>query len=205
MSKLFVIAAPSGTGKTSLIKALLAQEINNLKLGISFTTRKKRANEREGKDYFFIEKKKFKTMLEKALFLEHAEVYENLYGTSKEWVDSQMNLGKDLILELDYQGALQVKNIYKNAVLVFILPPSFYALKKRLKDRDLDSNESIEKRLSEAKKEINYSHNFDHIIVNDNFKESLEDLIDIISLKNIQKKERMLSAKKTLKLLMEDS
>ncbi|MDG2060770.1 MAG: guanylate kinase [SAR86 cluster bacterium] len=205
MSKLFVIAAPSGTGKTSLIKALLAQEINNLKLGISFTTRKKRLNEREGKDYFFIEKKKFTTMLEKALFLEHAEVYENLYGTSKEWVDSQMNLGKDLILELDYQGALQVKNIYKNAVLVFILPPSFYALKKRLKDRDLDSNESIEKRLSEAKKEINYSHNFDHIIVNDNFKESLEDLIDIISLKNIQKKERMLSAKKTLKLLMEDS
>ena len=205
MSKLFVIAAPSGTGKTSLIKALLAQEINNLKLGISFTTRKKRLNEREGKDYFFIEKKKFTTMLEKALFLEHAEVYENLYGTSKEWVDSQMNLGKDLILELDYQGALQVKNIYKDAVLVFILPPSFYALKKRLKDRDLDSNESIEKRLSEAKKEINYSHNFDHIIVNDNFKESLEDLIDIISLKNIQKKERMLSAKKTLKLLMEDS
>ena len=205
MSKLFVIAAPSGTGKTSLIKALLAQEINNLKLGISFTTRKKRLNEREGKDYFFIEKKKFTTMLEKALFLEHAEVYENLYGTSKEWVDSQMNLGKDLILELDYQGALQVKNIYKNAVLVFILPPSFYALKKRLKDRDLDSNESIENRLSEAKKEINYSHNFDHIIVNDNFKESLEDLIDIISLKNIQKKERMLSAKKTLKLLMEDS
>ena len=122
MSKLFVIAAPSGTGKTSLIKALLAQEINNLKLGISFTTRKKRLNEREGKDYFFIEKKKFTTMLEKALFLEHAEVYENLYGTSKEWVDSQMNLGKDLILELDYQGALQVKNIYKNAVLVFILP-----------------------------------------------------------------------------------
>tara|TARA_B110000014_G_scaffold264468_1_gene266454 strand:+ start:21601 stop:22218 length:618 start_codon:yes stop_codon:yes gene_type:complete len=205
MSKLFVIAAPSGTGKTSLIKALLTQEINNLKLGISFTTRKKRANEREGKDYFFIEKKKFKTMLEKALFLEHAEVYENLYGTSKEWVDSQMNLGKDLILELDYQGALQVKNIYKDAVLVFILPPSFYALKTRLKDRNLDSNESIEKRLSEAKKEINYSHNFDHIIVNDNFKESLEDLIDIISRKNIQKKERMLSAKKTLKLLMEDS
>ena len=153
MSKLFVIAAPSGTGKTSLIKALLTQEINNLKLGISFTTRKKRANEREGKDYFFIEKKKFKTMLEKALFLEHAEVYENLYGTSKEWVDSQMNLGKDLILELDYQGALQVKNIYKDAVLVFILPPSFYALKTRLKDRNLDSNESIEKRLSEAKKE----------------------------------------------------
>jgi guanylate kinase len=182
MTKLFVISAPSGTGKTSLIKSLLEDSTSkNLKLGVSCTTRKKRANEIEGVSYFFTNKTDFEEMLSRKKFLEHAEVFGNLYGTPKDWVYEQLEKGKDIVLELDWQGANQVKDAYEEAVTIFILPPSYDSLKQRLDDRNQDSETEIKNRLSQAKLEIQESKNFDQLIVNDNFNLALEDLVTLVN------------------------
>ena len=182
MTKLFVISAPSGTGKTSLIKSLLEDNASeNLQLGVSCTTRKKRAHEIEGVSYFFTNKTDFEEMLSQKKFLEHAEVFGNFYGTPKDWVYEQLEKGKDIVLELDWQGANQVKEAYKEAITIFILPPSYHSLKKRLDDRNQDSETEIKNRLSQAKLEIQESKNFDELIVNDNFNLALEDLVTLVN------------------------
>ena len=181
MAKLIVIAAPSGAGKTSLIQALL-EEAGDLKftLSISYTTREKRVTEKHGESYYFISNKEFKHMIKEKEFLEYADVFGDLKGTSKSWVENKIKKGWKVILELDWQGASQVKNIYPDSETIFILPPSYDDLKIRLNKRGLDKKEAINSRLAEAKEEIKQGQNFDHLIVNDQFKEALTDLKSII-------------------------
>ena len=181
MAKLIVIAAPSGAGKTSLIQALL-EEANDLKfaLSISYTTREKRVTEKHGESYNFISNEEFKHMIKEEEFLEYADVFGDLKGTSKSWVENKIKKGWNVILELDWQGANQVKNIYPDSETIFILPPSYDDLKIRLNKRGLDKKEAINSRLAEAKEEIKQGQNFDHLIVNDQFKEALTDLKSII-------------------------
>ena len=165
MAKLIVIAAPSGAGKTSLINALL-EEAKDLKLtlSISYTTREKRVTEKHGESYFFISNKEFEHMIKEKEFLEYADVFGDLKGTSKSWVENKIKKGWNVILELDWQGASQVKEIYPDSKTIFILPPSYTDLETRLNKRGLDKKEAIDKRLAEAKEEIKQGQYFDHLI-----------------------------------------
>ena len=177
---IFVISSPSGGGKTSLIKKLLEDpRSEGTVLSISHTTRKKRLNEKDGVDYFFTDKKSFEDKIKKNDFLEYATVFDNYYGTSQETVNSLVSQGKTVILELDWQGAKQVKSKIP-CYLIFLLPPSIDDLKKRLIDRNLDESEIIEKRINEAKNEISNSEIYDFLILNDNFEMALQDLKSII-------------------------
>ena len=205
MAKLIVIAAPSGTGKTSLIEALL-KDLTDMKfnLSISYTTRKKRINEKDGESYLFIDKKEFERMLENKDFLEHAEVFGNFYGTSKSWVEELLKEGRNILLELDWQGAVQVKSAYPSAVTIFILPPSYKDLELRLIERDLDKKVVIEKRLAEAKKEIEQGQSFDFLVVNDEFEKALRDLKYIVRQNKELPKERKAIVKSHLQVLLEE-
>ena len=177
---IFVISSPSGGGKTSLIKKLLEDpRSTGTVLSISHTTREKRLNEKDGVDYFFTDKKGFEKKIKNNDFLEHAIVFDNYYGTSKESVNKLVSKGKTVILELDWQGALQVKNKVA-CYLIFLLPPSINDLKKRLIDRNLDEHEIIQKRINEAKNEISNSEIYDFLILNDKFEMALKDLKSII-------------------------
>ena len=205
MAKLIVIAAPSGTGKTSLIEALLKDSMDmKFNLSISYTTRKKRINEKDGESYLFIDKKEFERMLENKDFLEHAEVFGNFYGTSKSWVEELLKEGKNILLELDWQGAVQVKSAYPSAVTIFILPPSYKDLELRLIERDLDKKVVIEKRLAEAKKEIEQGQSFDFLVVNDEFEKALRDLKYIVRQNVALPKERKAIVKSHLQVLLEE-
>ena len=177
---IFVISSPSGGGKTSLIKKLLEDpRSEGTVLSISHTTREKRLNEKDGVDYFFTDKKSFEDKIKKNDFLEYATVFDNYYGTSQETVNTQVSQGKTVILELDWQGAKQVKSKIP-CYLIFLLPPSIDDLKKRLIDRNLDESKIIEKRITEAKNEISNSKIYDFLILNDNFEMALQDLKSII-------------------------
>ena len=177
MGKLFVISAPSGTGKTSLVEAVLKNpSSSNTKLGISCTTRKQRPQEENGVSYFFISKQKFEEKIRDDLFLEYAEVFGNYYGTPKDWVLAMLTKGNDVLLELDTQGALQVQKVFPDAKTIFIIPPSYQELAKRLKERAQDGEDEISRRLKEAKKEVKTGKDFDHVVLNDNFEDSLKDL-----------------------------
>jgi len=177
MGKLFVISAPSGTGKTSLIKAILEDPVaSNTNLGISCTTRKARPKEEDGVSYFFISQMSFMEKVKNNDFLEYAEVFGNFYGTPKDWVLSVLSKKENVLLELDIQGALQVKEAFPEAKTVFIIPPSYEDLTKRLEFRDQDSKIEISKRLKEARNEVDIGKDFDQVIVNDNFDDALEDL-----------------------------
>ena len=177
MGKLFVISAPSGTGKTSLIQAILEDPVaSNTYLGISCTTRKARPKEKDGISYFFISQMSFMEKVKNNDFLEYAEVFGNFYGTPRDWVLSVLSKKENVLLELDIQGALQVKEAFPEAKTVFIIPPSYEDLTKRLEFRDQDSKIEISKRLKEARNEVNIGKDFDQVIVNDNFDDALEDL-----------------------------
>ena len=204
MAKLIVIAAPSGTGKTSLIKALLS-EVKHLKfsLSVSYTTREKRITEKNGESYYFINKEEFELMIKKQEFLEYADVFGDLYGTSRLWVKNKIKNGWNVILELDWQGASQVKGMYPDTETIFILPPSFADLKLRLNERGLDKKKTIEKRLAEAKEEIREGQHFDHLVINDEFEEALSDLKTLILANNKLSKERQLIAKESISRLLE--
>ena len=177
MGKLFVISAPSGTGKTSLIQAILEDPVaSNTYLGISCTTRKARPKEEDGVSYFFISQMSFMEKVKNNDFLEYAEVFGNFYGTPKDWVLSVLSKKENVLLELDIQGALQVKGAFPEAKTVFIIPPSYEDLTKRLEFRDQDSKIEISKRLKEARNEVDIGKDFDQVIVNNDFVEALEDL-----------------------------
>ena len=203
MSTLFVISAPSGAGKTTLIKSLLENSSRNLRLGISCTTRSKRKNEINGESYFFKTKTEFAEMVKNGDLLESAEVFGNLYGTPKKWVQEQLSQDVDIILELDWQGAKQMKENYPDAVLIFILPPSLKALQERLNKRNQDSEGDIEKRLAQAKIEITNGSSFDQVIINDNFELAINDLNLIIHLNKKIPQERQDLVKNSLRQLLD--
>ena len=204
MGKLFVISAPSGTGKTSLINATLEDEnAKKTKLGISCTTREKRAEEKDQLSYFFISKEEFEDKIKNDDFLEYAEVFGNFYGTPREWVLNSLSNKENVILELDIQGALQVKEAFPDTRTIFIIPPSYDDLSSRLSKRAQDSQEEIKKRLKEAKKEVEIGKKFDQIIVNDNFSLALEDLKKFIFTEEDLTEERGRVVDKSLNLLLD--
>ena len=204
MGKLFVISAPSGTGKTSLIKSLLEDPMSsNTKLGISCTTREKRPQEKDGISYFFISEEEFKEKVNNKNFLEYAEVFGNYYGTPKDWVLSILAKDENVILELDIQGALQVKKTFTNTQTIFIIPPSYEDLTKRLELRAQDSTEEIQRRLKEARKEITIGKDFDQIIVNNNFDDALDDLKKFMFSDEVLSKKRSEANKNSLNLLLD--
>lgn len=179
MSKLFIITAASGTGKTSLVKELLATT-DNLSVSISHTTRQPRPAEENGVHYHFVDVTQFEQLLADEAFLEYAQVFDNYYGTSKQAVQSLLDQGIDVILEIDWQGALQVKQKFADAVMIFILPPSREALRSRLSNRGQDSDEVIEKRLAGSLTEMRQYDKFDYVVINDEFAVALSDLQTIV-------------------------
>lgn len=179
LGNLFIITAASGAGKTSLIKALLAQDAH-LKLSISHTTRQPRPGEVDGVDYHFVDDASFLTMLGEARFLESAEVHGARYGTSQLAVDAPLATGADVILEIDWQGAAQVRSLYPQAISIFVLPPSMQTLTQRLNTRGQDSQETIAKRVAAARAEMRHVTEFDYVTINDNFNEALQDISAII-------------------------
>ncbi len=175
---LYIVSAPSGAGKTSLVKALLKAD-PAIRLSVSYTTRAPRPGETDGRDYHFVTRQRFEMMLADGEFLEHAGVYGNFYGTSKSSLMHDLNAGHDILLEIDWQGAAQVKQHFPDAVSIFILPPSFNTLRTRLKGRGQDSEEVIERRLAAAANDVSHADEFDYIIVNDDFDHALQELIAI--------------------------
>jgi len=175
---LFIISGPSGCGKSTLVKRVL-REMENVDFSVSFTTRSKRDNEINGKDYFFIDRDEFEDMIEKDKFLEYAVVHKEYYGSAKKEVEKK-SARKDLLLDIDVQGARQIREKMKKAVFIFILPPVFAELKRRLEKRGQENPESIKKRLEEAKKEIRHYPDFDYVIVNDDLEKALLKLKSII-------------------------
>jgi guanylate kinase len=175
---LYIVSAPSGAGKTSLVKALLKAD-PAIRLSVSYTTRAPRPGETDGRDYHFVSRERFEIMLAEGEFLEHAEVYDNFYGTSKGSIARDLNVGHDILLEIDWQGAAQVKQHFPQSASVFILPPSFNALRTRLAGRGQDSEAVIERRLAAAAHDVVHADAFDYIIVNDDFDHALLDLVAI--------------------------
>lgn len=179
MGTLFVIAAPSGGGKTSLVNALL-KSMDHIKVSVSHTTRNQRPGEAQHINYHFVDKAEFDTLIKQGIFLEHALVHGYHYGTSRQWVKQQLRAGIDVILEIDWQGAQQIKRHFPESISVFILPPSRAALESRLHERKQDSAEVIAKRLAAANEEISHFKEFDYLIINDQFDTALHDLQAII-------------------------
>jgi guanylate kinase len=179
LGTLYVISAPSGAGKTSLVKALLEQT-ENIGVSVSHTTRAKREGEQDGVDYNFIDKDLFVAMVEKGAFLEHAQVFDNYYGTAVENIEAKLKQGEDVILEIDWQGAAQVRKQLPYAVNIFILPPSQQALEERLRGRGQDSDEIIARRMRDAKSETSHYSEYDYLVVNDEFEKALTELKSIV-------------------------
>ena len=179
MSNLFIIAAPSGCGKTTLVDALLKNS-EDLYLSVTHTTRKPRVGEVDGVNYHFISKADFKKMILNAEFVEHAEVFGNLYGSSREKIQENLNKNIDVILEIDWQGARQVKANMPNAISIFILPPSKKSLLERLKGRGQDDDETIKNRMSDAENQMKHYDEFDYLVINDIFDDALSNLKTII-------------------------
>ncbi|GAB2564556.1 guanylate kinase [Dyella jejuensis] len=176
---LFIVAAPSGAGKSTLVNALLARE-PDISLSISHTTRPPRPGEEYGRHYYFVERGEFEREVAEDVFLEHAEVHGNFYGTSRRTVQDLLQRGRDVLLEIDWQGAAQIRKAKPDCVSVFILPPSRMELERRLRGRGSDSAEVIERRLRNSRGEIAHAHEFDYIIVNDRFEDALDGLQAIV-------------------------
>jgi guanylate kinase len=178
--KLFVIAAPSGAGKTSLVKALL-ERVPELHVSISHTTRNKRPTELAGREYYFISIPEFEHLVQQDEFLEHARVFDNYYGTARKPVETQLAKGNDVVLEIDWQGAQGVRRVLPECKTIFILPPSRKALEERLRNRATDSNDVIERRLRDAVGDMTHWQEFDYVVVNDSFEHAIADLMQIVS------------------------
>jgi len=178
---LFIVSAPSGAGKSSLVSAALAED-KRLALSVSFTTRPPRAGEANGRDYHFVDPKTFEVMLERGEFLESAEVHGNRYGTSQKWIAEARAKGLDILLEIDWQGAQQVRRAFPDAVSIFILPPPplLQELERRLRGRGQDTEEAIQRRLRDAREEISHGAEFDYVIINKEFEEARRDLTAVV-------------------------
>ena len=177
--KLYVVAAPSGAGKTTLVRLLLERE-PEVQLSISYTTRGPRPGEMDGREYHFVDVAAFRAMMARGDFLESAEVHGNFYGTSKVWIGEQLAAGRDVLLEIDWQGAQQVRGVFPGAIGVFILPPSMEELTRRLTGRGTDSADVIERRLAAAQAEMRHVGEFDYVIINDSLEQALDDLRAVV-------------------------
>ena len=178
--RLFVIAAPSGAGKTSLVRALMEREAG-LRFSISYTTRPQRPTEQHGRDYFFVGRDEFERMVANGEFLEHARVFDNYYGTSRKQVEEALAAGQDLILEIDWQGAAQIRAALPECITIFILPPSRPELERRLRGRGTDAEDVIQRRLRDAASDMAHWREFDHVVVNDDFAVALGQLQDVVA------------------------
>ena len=176
---LYVVAAPSGGGKTSLINALLGKD-KQVKLSVSHTTRPPRPGEKDGEHYYFVDEDAFLALIEKNAFLEHARVFDHRYGTGRAAVEQILAAGNNVILDIDWQGAQQIRETFPDCRTIFIIPPSVEALRKRLVSRGQDSEWVIQRRMRDARAEISHWNEFDHIIVNNEFEQALAELHDII-------------------------
>ena len=176
---LFIIAAPSGAGKSSLVNAVMADDAN-LSLSVSYTTRAPRPGEQDGREYHFVDPATFLSMFERAEFLESAEVHGNHYGTSEKWISDARASGRDIVLEIDWQGAQQVRRVFPEAVNLFILPPSMAELERRLRTRGKDSDDVIRRRLINAREEMAHVAEFDYVIINNEFETAKQDLAAVI-------------------------
>lgn len=179
-AKLFVIAAPSGAGKTTIVKALVTRN-PELCFSISYTTRQKRRTEVDGVDYLFVDVEKFERLRDEGELLEFAEVFDNYYATSRSQVEKHLSEGQDVILEIDWQGARQVRESMPECVTIFILPPSLEELERRLRDRRTDSPEVIERRLRDALGDMAHWDEFDHVIINDKLEQAVADLENVLA------------------------
>ena len=192
---LFIISAPSGAGKTSLVAALL-EKLDNLKVSISHTTRQARPGEKDGINYHFVSCEQFEAMVANQQFIEHAKVHSNYYGTSRDWLESTLNQGIDVILEIDWQGAEQVRNKFPRSKSIFILPPSQQALFDRLKGRGQDEDSVIQQRVAAAKEEMSHYADADYLVINDQFEVACQELQTIIKAQrceiNSQRHEKLL-------------
>ena len=182
---LYIISAPSGAGKTSLVKALV-ERVPGMAISVSHTTRPSRPGEENGADYNFLERAEFDRMVEQGAFLEHAEVFGNCYGTAREHVLGQLREGTDVILEIDWQGARQVRQAMPDAVSVFVLPPSRAELERRLRGRGQDTGEVIARRMREAVSEMSHYHEYDYLVVNDLFDQALAELTCVVSARRLR-------------------
>lgn len=196
---LIVVSAPSGAGKSSLVKALV-KALPNLEAAVSHSTRPPRPGEEDGKDYHFVSQERFRQMIAEDAFLEHAQVFDNLYGTAKSSLEGPLQQGRDLILEIDWQGARQVCALIPEAVRLFILPPSTKALRQRLEGRGQDNQDVIERRMRDAQAEMSHWQEFDYLIVNDVFDEALAEMIALVRTLGLR---RSLQAQRHAKLLQE--
>ena len=176
---LYVVAAPSGAGKTTLVRLLL-ERTSDVHLSISYTTRAPRPGEQDGREYHFVAVDRFKSMISADEFLEWAEVHGNYYGTSKTWIAAQLAAGRDVLLEIDWQGAQQVRRIFPQAVGIFVLPPSMEELTRRLTGRGTDSDEVVGRRLAAAQAEMSHVGEFDYVIINDRLEQALDDLDTVV-------------------------
>jgi guanylate kinase len=178
--KLWVVAAPSGAGKTSLVRALLERD-PRLRFSISYTTRARRSSEQDGRDYFFVTEERFLEMVRAGAFLEHAQVFDNWYGTGRDHVAGLLAAGSSVVLEIDWQGARQVRERAPESQSIFILPPSVAELERRLRGRKTDSEAVIARRLRDAQADMTHWHEFDHVVINDDFASALDRLAAVIA------------------------
>ncbi len=200
--QLFILSAPSGAGKTSLVAALV-KAMPRVAVSISYTTRLMRPGEIDGVNYYFVEKPTFMEMLRDGAFLEHAEVFGHLYGTSREVVNRTLAHGLDVILEIDWQGARQIRRSMPDCLSIFILPPSRQALESRLRQRGQDLDEVIARRLQEAVSEMSHYHEFDYVIVNDEFERALADLQAIFRTRRLRRENQQLELTELLRELLD--
>ncbi len=197
---LFVITAPSGAGKSSLVKALMAADLS-LELSVSHTTRAPRGQEVSGREYYFVSPEAFEAMVQADAFVEWANVHSHRYGTSRQAIEDKMAQGADIILEIDFQGALQIKKRFAQAVAIFILPPSWEALRERLIKRGEDSSEVIELRLKNAATEMAQVERFDYVIINDEFERALTDLQTLVKAQRLKLSSQRRQRPQTFKAL----
>lgn len=199
--KLYIISAPSGAGKTSLVRQLIT-ELDSLTVSISHTTRPMRPGEEHGRDYYFVPVADFQAMLERQAFLEHAQVFDNFYGTARQTVEENLSQGLDVILEIDWQGAQQIKKLLPDSLSIFILPPSTDILQQRLRNRGQDDEQIIARRMRDAVAEISHYDEFDYLVVNDVFEQALAELKSILIANRLTRQRQQHHLEPLLKALL---
>jgi guanylate kinase len=197
---LFIISAPSGAGKTSLVRALLNLD-PHINLSVSYTTRDPRAGEQNGKDYHFVSRDSFLAMTKGGEFLESAEVYGNLYGTSQTWISREIDKGRDLLLEIDWQGAAQIRRLFPECISIFILPPSLEALEQRLQGRGKDNHEVIAKRMAAVREDVAHIAEFDYVIINNVLNDALHELNAVVLAARLRCTKQLFRHQALIKLL----